>query len=137
MLKKKIVCSKITRKKAQKHCRTFKKKIVSAPQSHQLQYEHTPECECWNHLYEPQYEQLENETCCEHHHSYARLVCRVFVDPLSPPPTGAGSGDPHLVFANGAKADFRGSDDGYYSMVSFPDFAINFRTRRRSSTARS
>ena len=50
--------------------------------------------------------------------------------PSEPPSTGGASGDPHLVFANGANADFRGSDDGYFSMVSFPDFAINFRTQQ-------
>lgn len=35
-----------------------------------------------------------------------------------------------MVFANGAKADFRGSNDGYFSMVTFPQLAVNFRTQQ-------
>lgn len=37
--------------------------------------------------------------------------------------------DPHLTFANGAKADFRGSDNGIYNFVSYPDFSMNVRTQ--------
>lgn len=46
--------------------------------------------------------------------------------PSTPPPTppfGSGaSGDPHIVFANGGKADFRGSHLDSYAFLSSPGF---------------
>ena len=49
--------------------------------------------------------------------------------PTSPPPTGGAMQDPHITFANGARADFRGSGDGYFNFVSFPRFSLNVRTQ--------
>ena len=36
--------------------------------------------------------------------------------------------DPHLAFARGGRADFRGRNGAYYSFLSTPSFAINVRT---------
>ena len=37
------------------------------------------------------------------------------------------SRDPHLVFAHGGRADFRGRDGQYYNFLSAPGFAVNVR----------
>lgn len=49
--------------------------------------------------------------------------------PPAPPedPTSSGNSDPHIVFANGAKADFRGSNNGIYNFISYPKFSANVR----------
>lgn len=39
--------------------------------------------------------------------------------------TGGGTGDPHLHFAGGRRADFRGVPGRYFSLVSAPGFALN------------
>ena len=39
-----------------------------------------------------------------------------------------GRTDPHLSFARGGRADFRGRNGAYYSFLSAPGFAINVRT---------
>ena len=37
--------------------------------------------------------------------------------------------DPHLVFANRAIADFRGSEDGIFNFITYPKFSVNIRTQ--------
>ena len=43
-------------------------------------------------------------------------------------PGGALHGDPHLAFAHGGRADFRGCDGCYFSLLSAADLAVNMRT---------
>ena len=55
------------------------------------------------------------------------------VPPLSPPPYSPGAGaiqDPHLSFANGAHADFRGSVDGIFNFLTYPRLSVNVRTQQ-------
>lgn len=47
---------------------------------------------------------------------------------LSPPPGGQGNGDPHLKFAHGGTADFRGEDGVLYNFLSAPGIALNVKT---------
>lgn len=43
--------------------------------------------------------------------------------------SGSGSaGDPHIAFAHGGKADFRGANDTYFSLLSVPGFQFAART---------
>jgi len=49
--------------------------------------------------------------------------------PLSLPPPGASSsGDPHLAFAHGGTANFRGCEGRYFNMLSTQDLLVNVRT---------
>ena len=50
-------------------------------------------------------------------------------DPPAPPLATAGR-DPHLIFAHGGRADFRGRDGAYYSVFSAPGLALNIRTEQ-------
>ena len=43
--------------------------------------------------------------------------------------TSGAKQDPHLVFANGATADFRGAEDAYFNFLSYPRFSVNVRTQ--------
>eukprot|EP00967_Tisochrysis_lutea_P075710 scaffold102096_cov31-Tisochrysis_lutea.AAC.1 len=51
-------------------------------------------------------------------------------DLLLPPPAppGGSQGDPHLTFAHGGKADFRGCDGCYFNFLSGRDLAVNVKT---------
>ena len=52
------------------------------------------------------------------------IACKYPVPSPSPPPSnpsGAG-GDPHITFANGGRADFRGSDQDNYVFISSPGY---------------
>ena len=56
------------------------------------------------------------------------LRLQISPSPPSPPSTPATAHhDPHLHFAHGGRADFRGRDGLYYSFFSAPDFAVNVR----------
>ena len=46
--------------------------------------------------------------------------------------SGGSQGDPHLHFADGGVADFRGKNNQIYSVLSAPDFAFNMRTQDTS-----
>eukprot|EP00966_Prymnesium_polylepis_P125259 2896611-Prymnesium_polylepis.1 len=41
------------------------------------------------------------------------------------------SGDPHLLFAHGGKADFRGADGAIFAFLSSPSLALNVMTQVR------
>ena len=45
-----------------------------------------------------------------------------------PPLGGGGTGDPHLHFAHGGRADFRGVHGRYFSFLSLPGLAVNAKT---------
>ena len=45
-----------------------------------------------------------------------------------PAPSASSDFDPHLHFAHGGKADFRGRNGVYYNFFSAPNFAVNLRT---------
>ena len=47
--------------------------------------------------------------------------------PPSPPPLSSVKGDPHLHFAHGGRADFRGRDGAYYAFFTAPSLAVNVR----------
>tara|TARA_B100001989_G_C24535769_1_gene464284 strand:+ start:286 stop:1677 length:1392 start_codon:yes stop_codon:yes gene_type:complete len=57
------------------------------------------------------------------------------VSPPSPP-AATSNQDPHLVFANGARADFRGYDDGYFNFISYPHMSLNIRTQKSTFNVR-
>ena len=50
-----------------------------------------------------------------------------------PPPTGI-SQDPHLYFAHGGKADFRGRNGQMYNFFSAPDVSVNLKTEEAEFT---
>jgi len=51
--------------------------------------------------------------------------CAPHLSPLSP---ASSTGDPHLAFAHGGTADFRGCEGCYFNMLSMQDLLVNVRT---------
>ena len=47
--------------------------------------------------------------------------------PPASPPRSSVKGDPHLHFAHGGRADFRGRDGAYYAFFTAPSLAVNVR----------
>ena len=47
-------------------------------------------------------------------------------------PNGGAQQDPHLHFAHGGRADFRGQHGAYYNFFSAPGLAVNVKTEERT-----
>ena len=58
---------------------------------------------------------------CAPHYSYMKFNLHV----TEPP---GGSGDPHLVLANGQTTDFRGVNNTYFNFITSPGFGFNIKT---------
>ena len=60
----------------------------------------------------------------------AGAAIAILAPPPSPslPPVAGSEKDPHLHFAHGGTADFRGRDGAYYNFFSAPGFSVNVRT---------
>ena len=55
--------------------------------------------------------------------------------PFPPPQYAALEKDPHIHFAHGGRADFRGRDGVYYNFFSAPGLAVNLRTENATFPA--
>ena len=55
-------------------------------------------------------------------------------DPCAEELVGQVFKDPHLAFAHGGRADFRGENGKYYAFLSAPGFAVNVRTEDATFT---
>ena len=60
----------------------------------------------------------------------AGAAIAILAPPPSPslPPVAGSEKDPHLHFAHGGTADFRGRDGAYYNFFSAPGFSVNVKT---------